>query len=278
MRSLRNAFNLVSDPKLARDYLRFRLNKIRSNGEIIRQFPEDNLTIGGLSGFSEFHSCANFISNAERKFLNRFSFADGPIIDVGANLGIFSLLLARRFPDRIIYAFEPNPSTFEAMRANLSRNRCPKVQAHQKAIASSDGEISFQANPVDRATTHIVVGDSPIDHQEIPIVHVPSVTLDSFIESQPICEVALLKVDVEGYEEIVFKGAERLLSTGIAKTIYYEVDPARTRKAGFDPAAASRRLLAHRYKLHTPDDSGRLRPVELSHIEHVTCENWVAIK
>ena len=44
------------------------------------------LEIGGLSGFSEFHSRANFVNAAERRFLRDFPFDDGPILDVGANL------------------------------------------------------------------------------------------------------------------------------------------------------------------------------------------------
>jgi FkbM family methyltransferase len=274
---LRNALTLFSRPSLAGDYIRFRLSQARHSGEFVRSFPAEKLLIGGLSGFSEYHSCARFTNTAERLFLTRFPFGDGPVLDVGGNLGLFSLLMAHRFADRTIHAFEPNPSTFKVMRANFARNGCLFAFAHPQAVAAHDGEVSFQANPVDRATTHIVSENQYKSlSSQSPAVQVSCVTLDSFIESHSIENVGLLKVDVEGYEEVVFRGAGRLLSSGSAKTVYYEVCPELTSRAGFAPDAPSRQLIAHGYKLHFLDDEGRLQPADVASISSVTLENWVA--
>ena len=276
MKLLRNALTLISRPALAGDYCQFLLSQAQHGGEFVRAFPAEKVVVGGLSGFSEFHSCANFAKTAEREFLSKFPFGDGPILDVGGNLGLFSLLMARRFPNRTIHAFEPNPSTFKAMRANFERNGCRYAKAYPHALAAHNGEVSFEANPVDRATTHIVPENQYEDPAaKFPLVRVSCVTMDSFIESQGIKQVCLLKVDVEGYEELVFRGADRVLSNGLAQIIYYEVCPELTRRAGFTPDAPSRRLLERGYRLHFLDEDGKLQPADLARISSVTLENWV---
>jgi hypothetical protein len=68
---LRNALKLISRPRLACDYLEFLWSKAQHGGDVIRVLP-GGLEIGGLSGFSEFHSCANFVNAAKRRFLRDF--------------------------------------------------------------------------------------------------------------------------------------------------------------------------------------------------------------
>jgi FkbM family methyltransferase len=233
--------------------------------------------VGGLSGFSEFHSCARAVNQAEQNFLTRFSFGDGAILDVGANLGIISLLMARRFPGRPIHAFEPNPSALLSLRANFVRNKCNHAQAYAAAIAAHDGEILFQVDPVNRATTHIA-GANEDGTASPQIARVPCLTLDSFIETRNIDEVCLLKVDVEGYEELVFRGAEQILKKQLIETVYYEVCPSLAARAGFAPESSSSILLESGYHLHVLDNNGRLEPADLSRIKKIALENWVATR
>jgi FkbM family methyltransferase len=276
---LRNALKLTLRPRVAYDYLAFLWAKAQHYGEVVRTLA-DGLEIGGLSGFSEFHSCAAFISATEQRFLREFPFNDGLILDVGANLGVFSILLAKRLPERQIHAFEPNPTTFRAMRTNFVRNRCPHVHAHEVAIAAHDGHVSFLVDPIHRATTHIVTEQASSDgvaDNTSSIVRVPCLTLDSFLETHGIEKIALLKVDVEGCENLVFQGARHLLRTGRTKVIYYEVCPELAKRAGFAPEAASSQLLDYGYRLHRLGENGLLWPVELNKTPAVRCENWIAI-
>jgi len=278
MRMLRNALKLISRPTLACDYLEFLWAKVQHDSEVVRALP-GGLEIGGLSGFSEFHSCANFVNAAERRFLRDFPFDYAPILDVGANLGIFSLLLAKRLPENQIHAFEPNPSTFRAMRVNFMRNCCPNANAHRQAVAAHDGEVSFHADSIHRGTTHLVTlqpGDR-VSNNAKAVMRVPCLTLDNFVEKRGIERISLLKVDVEGYENLVFQGAQRLLECGQAKMIYYEVCPELARRAGFAPEAASCQLLENGYRLHSLNKNGLLQPAELKQIAGVKVDNWIAI-
>jgi hypothetical protein len=63
-----------------------------------------------------------FVNDQERRFFSQLPLVDGTVLDVGANLGIVSVILARRFADRVIYAFEPNPTTYAALQDNLALN------------------------------------------------------------------------------------------------------------------------------------------------------------
>ena len=275
MKLLHNAVTLLSQPALAGEYLRFLASRLRHGGQAIRHFPADEVKLGGFSGFSEYYWSAGFIDPRERLFLKEHPWGDGVFLDVGANLGLFSLLLARHHPERVIHAFEPNPSTYAALQANLARNGCLHAHAHARAVAAQEGEIVFEANPVDRATTHIVM-ENGSPSGGAPVVRVPGVTLDAFAGREHLDAIALLKVDVEGYEELVFQGAERLLASKRARVVYYEVCPELTRRAGFAPEAPGQRLLAHGYRLHTLDAAGHLQPADLGRIPSVTLENWVA--
>ena len=193
------------------EYLEYHLSLAR-HGEPVRTLA-GGLKIGGLSGFGEFHASGAFLSAAEQRFLNEFPFGDGPILDVGANVGIFSLLMAGRYPGRDIHAFEPNPRTYGTLEANLARNQRANAHAHPQAVAAHEGEVLFEADPVNRATTHIVREENAAATTSggSPVVRVPSITLDLFLKAQQIDQVALLKVDVEGFENLVFQGGEEFL-------------------------------------------------------------------
>ena len=256
------------------DFVRFWWSRAYNRGEAIRSL-EGGLRIGGLSGFGEFHSCANFVTPDERAFLQKIPSVSGAIIDIGANLGIFSLILAQRCPERDIYAFEPNPTTFEALRANLMRNRAFNVRAYSQAVAAHEGSVAFEADPKNRATTSIArdgAATTSVTKQ------VECVTIDGLMKAYGIGEISLLKVDVEGFEDLVFRGAPQFLADRRAKFIYYEICPSLARRAGFKPEAASERLLDYGYSLHTLDQSGHLRSADVKDIASVQLANWVATR
>lgn len=272
MRLSQNAKTFLSNPEIAWDYLSYWGIKLRNSGQSLRFFP-DGIKITGLSGFSEFHSCGKFVSSEERKFMQKYPIGSGDLIDIGANLGIVSLILAKRFPARQVHSFEPNPSTFQAFQDNVAINCVTNVQAQQCAVAAHGGEVSFRADPINRGTTSIAMSSV-----EQYTVSVPCVTLDMYIESQSIKEIAFLKVDVEGYEAAVFSGAKQMLSQQQAQIIYYEVCPRLARKAGFTPELPTQILQQNGYKICKLDEQGSLLPTHNSDINQLVVENWIAIR
>jgi len=270
MSLLNNAKTLLTQPLIAKEYFDYKMSCFSNSGQAIRVLDSD-LKISGLSGFSEFHSCKNFVNEHEKTFLSNYDFGEGDIIDVGANLGVVSLLLAKRPSKPIVHAFEANPYTFEALQENVTLNRCPNIRAHNLAIAGYDGEITFNANPVYRGTTSITAS---IDSHT---VHVPCITLDSYVQQQSIKQVSLLKVDVEGYEELVFQGCKNLLAQQKIKVIYYEICPTLVKKAGLSPYTPTQALLDYGYKIYRLSQDDDLTSVTIAEIESFTCENLIAL-
>jgi hypothetical protein len=101
--------------------------------------------------------------------------------------------------------------------------------------------------------------------------------LDSYIKKQSINKIAFLKVDVEGYETLVFQGAEEMLKRQQAQLIYYEVCPILTKKAGFEPELPTQMLMQNGYQISKLNNQGDLVPVNLETIHQVNLENWIAI-
>ena len=85
-------------------------------------------------------------------------------------------------------------------------------------------------------------------------------------------------MDVEGFEALVFAGAEDALTRRRIATVYFEVAPKLTIMRGFDPDAAARILLRHGYELKRVDENGRLQRANVADIQNVVLENWVAVR
>jgi FkbM family methyltransferase len=174
MKFLKNSLTLFKNPNLISDYWQYRVSKWQNQGEAVRLLPDD-IRIAGISGFSEFHSCTHFVNHTERAFLNDYYLTDGALTDVGANLGIVSIILARRFSSRLVHSFEPNPTTFSSLQKNAKLNGCHNICLQNIVIADRDGEIAFNADPTYRGTTSISTrGEHVID--------LPCITLDTYVK------------------------------------------------------------------------------------------------
>jgi Methyltransferase FkbM domain len=90
--------------------------------------------------------------------------------------------------------------------------------------------------------------------------------------------IALLKVDVEGYESLVFDGGATVLSDIRPSVIYFEVCPGLASAAGFDAADPARYLANRGYALHRFSAGGELQPVDANAATAIArVEDWVAI-
>jgi FkbM family methyltransferase len=132
------------------------------------------------------------------------------VIDVGANIGLFSVLFAHHAPR--VLAVEPTPRAHSLLVRNLARNGfTEKVIAVPKALSATPGRLTMQTVPgreeystVGKLEHRAAIGSS---HDEI---EVEAVTLDSLVESHGL-NPGFIKIDVEGGEGSVLKGALRTL-------------------------------------------------------------------
>ena len=130
----------------------------------------------------------------------------GDILDVGANVGVYSMLLARwAGPAHRVYAFEPAPRTVQLLRDHIALNGLTaQVMPVAQAVSDECGEATFYA--------HELSGESSLNAgyagrvKEAEAVRVPVTTVDKFCQEHSIAP-KLIKIDVEGYDLHALRGA-----------------------------------------------------------------------
>lgn len=121
------------------------------------------------------------------------------ILDLGGNIGVASCFLAARHPDATIAAVEPDPSNLAVLREVTRRNGL-RVRVFDAAIGPRAGEAVFSSREDPRSSSLIPVADS----EGSVALRVRQVTVPSIMEEMKWERVDLLKIDVEGYESVLF--------------------------------------------------------------------------
>lgn len=178
-------------------------------------------------------------------------------IDIGANIGVFTLLMAELvgFGGQL-HAFEPGPSEFEQLKANVALNSLTNVTLNPVAVCAENGDAKLTVcgegwgafNTLGQVSHPGVRADVKRD-----ILKVPTVTLDSYIRDHDINRIDLVKVDVEGAELMVLQGARALLDQAIAPTWAIEVADATTKGLGYPAKAICDYLSSYGYTLYCTD-------------------------
>lgn len=131
-------------------------------------------------------------------------------VDVGANVGHFSMLAASK--KSIVYAFEPVPTTFDKLKKNIELNSL-KVYMFNKGVGADNGVLKFST---ERGVMNSVVYDSNIVSKDIEVV-----SLDFELKT---INPTMIKIDVEGYEWFVLQGANEILKNVELKYILIELN------------------------------------------------------
>ena len=138
--------------------------------------------------------------------------SDATVLDIGANLGIMTVHLARKCDQGHVHAIEPIPENFLTLGAIVKRFRLSNVSLHQFALGEQPGELEMVMPEVQnvkmQGLSH-AVHESITEYNDGQLYKVPMHTLD---ELRGIFgTVKGIKIDVENFEYFVFKGGESLL-------------------------------------------------------------------
>lgn len=142
------------------------------------------------------------------------------VLDIGANIGLVSLLASRLVgPQGRVHAFEPNPKMQDALTQMIQRNALGNVALHRFALGEQDGELELTIPQGNAGAASLVrtYGNLPSEHCKVPVHR-----LDDVLERVGLDAMRLVKIDVEGFEPEVFRGAPRLLSNQRADAILFE--------------------------------------------------------
>lgn len=125
------------------------------------------------------------------------------LVDVGANIGYFSLLGARLVgPNGRVVAVEALPATFEALRANLALNEAENVRALNVAAAAEHGELTLYGGEVHNSGTTTSIASEGLER----LATVTAAPLADLLTAEELHSTRLVKIDVEGGELDVLHG------------------------------------------------------------------------
>jgi FkbM family methyltransferase len=208
---------------------------------------------------------ADYPEFAEFALLKRVLKPTDVVIDIGANVGHFGMLLSDIVESRNIVAFEPTPLTFARLKENWDLNaelESPKLL--QMAVGDFEGTVRFP-DVSDPNTMNAIINDATASLQpDIPTIEVAITRLDAQRELWAGKQIGLLKIDVEGHEPAVFRGAQMTLAEDRPLLIMFE-----SLSGKLDPAIAET-LAATNYVVFQLDSHGRVD------FEHCDAQNVFA--
>jgi FkbM family methyltransferase len=167
-------------------------------------------------------------------------------VDCGAHIGEYTLIFAKLVgDDGQVHAFEPHPETFQYLKRNVERNGLQRVTFNHSAVGDENGAALFLLFP-DPIAAHVVSSDE----QEYPTVKVPITSLDEYVSRHRLARVDAIKIDVEGSELAVIRGAAKLLQERPPGLVFIECDDHQNEKPITD------QLRAYGYEVVRPTRYG----------------------
>jgi len=143
------------------------------------------------------------------------------IFDVGAYHGAYTLLLHKRFPNAIIHSFEPHPKNFQI----LEQIDIPNIVCHNLGLGDKKGQSTIYDRSDMNGSSHASLYSEVIQEihkQNLVHYEVEIITIDEVIEKEKITRIDFLKIDTEGHELAVLKGAANALKKGFIRCIQFE--------------------------------------------------------
>lgn len=145
------------------------------------------------------HYFVDFVDSLPTKY-------DGIALDIGANHGMYTTKLSEKFQQ--VYAFEPQPDNIKLLRKAV--NGRDNVKIIEKAISDKTGPLNLwiSTNPGGHSISQAVGSQRTWGHDPDRKIEVSGITIDEFCQNM---NVVFMKVDVEGAENFIFRGAVNTL-------------------------------------------------------------------
>jgi FkbM family methyltransferase len=134
---------------------------------------------------------------------------DSILWDVGANVGIWSVLLAKEFSSCKIISFEPQKAAQRFLQKNISNNHLTNVEVMQIGLGASVEKVELRT-PKEKSGSSSIVLLQKEESDQVELIDVT--TADSFLVGRPDLVPSFIKIDIEGYEPRMISGAHDLIA------------------------------------------------------------------
>ncbi len=215
-----------------------------------------------ISDYMQWYIWADLDDLSWRKALE---YKDGVTIDIGANVGAFTIQLAKNTKDIEIHAFEPNPFIYDKLELNISLNPEIKnrVTINKMGLSSACDTLSFFWEKGNSGGGSFINSSENCTEERIQVI-----TLDQYIIDKQIKQVSFLKIDVEGYEPQVISGASNTIAN-LKPSVYIEVSPDWWSKSGYKIRDVLQIFEDLSYLFYIVKDENKISLTNLSNVEKI---------
>jgi len=192
--------------------------------------------------------------------LDRFISPGMVVVDGGASCGIYTIAAAKLVGSTgKVFSFEPAVGTFSILRKNIDLNRLENVRAYRAALSDTDGKAVFYHNVA--GPNGFSLGCPRTPGLELQQEEVATYTLGRLAREEGVQRIGLIKLDVEGAEELALRGAGQLIA-GVRPTIILEFNRTGAQQMGLDPLGSWNLLKGLGYTFSLLEECGNLRPLD----------------
>ncbi|MGB5596433.1 MAG: FkbM family methyltransferase [Crocosphaera sp.] len=199
----------ISDDTLKTIPIRGIVKNQLSNGKSLLMKSDGNDRIASLCFFKGIYGFEKETITLFEKLLNNCKV----FLDIGANIGFYSLFAALNDTDETIkiYAFEPVPVVFSRLKDNIQLNKISNIQPINTAINNYDGLVNLLIKQHDLSMPTLSRITSSSNQKSLETITVKSLKIDTFVTRNDICQVDLIKIDIEGAEAKAIEGAKDVI-------------------------------------------------------------------
>ena len=167
------------------------------------------------------------------------------VIDAGANMGFTALNIANKLKNKgIVYAFEPDAHNYSVLQNNLLLNPGLQIEPFKLGLGNIKEDVKLEViNESNRGENQITTNPSTPKFSIVAII-----TLDDFIAEQQIEKVDLIKIDTEGFEMNILKGATETITKN-KPVLFIELNDNNLRKQLSSPEEVVALILSWGYKV-----------------------------
>ncbi|MFO0322354.1 MAG: FkbM family methyltransferase [Bacteroidota bacterium] len=140
--------------------------------------------------------------------LHKLIMKDFTVLDIGANIGWYSMNISKQLESGNIICFEPIPNTFDILKQNIEINEFKNIEINNLGLSDKDGELIFYLSnntSVSSSSENITQDQNSIEAK------CRVMTLDNFLKNRLIKKIDFVKCDVEGAELFVYKGGRETI-------------------------------------------------------------------
>jgi FkbM family methyltransferase len=200
--------------------------------------------------------CHDFESN-ERQFLNKFLRQGDLFIDIGANIGLFTLIASYCVGQKgFVYSIEPCSKTYQRLVRNVGLNRMNNVKCAQIALSDHTGQIEMNVSLDGYDAWNSIA--QPFSGDAFTMESIKATSLDDFAREHKLMgRVKMIKIDVEGWESHVLSGGYEMLSRTDAPVLQVEFTDQASQSAGTSCQALYHQLEDFGYRMYLYDGTSK---------------------